>query len=165
MAHPLTFPMIGALALAGVGVGIQLGYSAVGEINPMYFSKPETRFHADLSAAPPSFASAAAPMPGQVRDFALGTGCLGCRTYPEEYFPIHEASLGGYSGGYASEATAAEPTAAEEQPDPEAARLRQDIERVGVYAQGPAAEPSVRLASAQTEAPTETESEALPTSE
>ena len=164
MAHPLSIPMIGALALVGVGAGIQLGYSAIGEINPMYFSKPETRFHADLSSNH-SFDSAQPPMLAQGRDPALGDGCIGCRTYPEEYFPIREASLGGYSDGYASEATTAEPAVVDAGPDPEAARLRQDIERVGLYARGSAPEASVQLASAEDESSAEVRGETLPASE
>jgi hypothetical protein len=49
MAHPLTVPTIGVLALAGAGLGLYLGNSAISEINPLYFTDPPSRFHADLT--------------------------------------------------------------------------------------------------------------------
>jgi hypothetical protein len=57
MARAVTLPLIGTLALTGIGVGIQLGYSAIAEIDPIYYSQPETRFHADLSPYRPSTAT------------------------------------------------------------------------------------------------------------
>ena len=158
MAHPLTLPTAGLLALAGIGVGIHLGHSAIAEINPMYFSEPPTRFHADLSAnrpldsAPPTLLAAA-------KDPALGSGCIGCRTFPEEYYPIHEASLDRYSSGYASNADATDPAVAEEQPDPEAARLHQAIQQVELYARGSAEEAAVAYASADADSSGETQRE------
>ena len=135
MAHSLTLPAVGLLALAGIGAGIHLGHSAIAEINPAYFSEPSTRFHADLSANRP-LASAPPTLLSDAKDPALGTGCIGCRTYPEEYYPIHEASLDRYSGGFASNADAPETRLPEEQPDPEDARLRQAIQQVELYARG-----------------------------
>jgi hypothetical protein len=135
MAHPLTLPTVGLLAVAGIGAGIHLGYSAIAEINPMYFSQPPTRFHADLSANRPLDSAPPALLP-QTKDAALGTGCIGCRTFPEEYYPIHEASLDRYSSGFAADADVSEPEMAEEQPDPEAARLRQAVQQVELYARG-----------------------------
>ena len=135
MAHPLTLPTVGLLALAGIGAGIHLGHSAIAEINPMYFSQPATRFHADLSANRPLDPAAPALLT-QAKDPALGTDCIGCRTFPEEYYPIHEASLDRYSSGFASSGDAPQPELAEEQPDPEAARLRQAIQQVELYARG-----------------------------
>ncbi|MDP8912328.1 MAG: hypothetical protein M3N39_01970 [Pseudomonadota bacterium] len=148
MAHPLTLPTAALLALAGIGAGIYLGHSAIAEINPMYFSQPATRFHADLSANRP-FESAPPALLPQARDPALGTGCIGCRTYPEEYYPIHEASLDRYSSGFASNADALQPEMAGEQPDPEAARLRQAIQQVELYAQGSSDAAGVAYASAE----------------
>ena len=148
MAHPLTLPTAGLLALAGIGVGIHLGHSAIAEINPRYFSEPATRFHADLSANRP-LDSAQPALLAQARDPALGTGCVGCRTYPEEYYPIHEASLDRYSSGFASNGDASEPAMSEEQTDPEAARLRQAIQQVELYARGSSEAAGVAYASAE----------------
>ncbi len=160
MAHPLTLPTVGLLALAGIGAGIQLGHSAIAEINPMYFSQPATRFHADLSANRP-LESAPPALLRQATDSAFGTGCIGCRTFPEEYYPVHEASLGRHSSGLASTAGAAAPEMAEEQPDPEAARLRQAIQQVELYARGPS-EAGVAYASAEAAPPSDAEREAVP---
>lgn len=164
MSHPLTLPTIGLLTLAGIGAGVHLGHSAIAEINPLYFSEPETRFHADLSANPPSD-SAPPPLLAQARDPALGTGCIGCRTYPEEYFPVHEASLGRYSSGYAANADIVQPAVYEEQPDPEAERIRQDIQRVELYARGSAEARTVQTASAETGPSIEVQGEEAPTTE
>ena len=148
MARAVTLPLIGTLALTGIGVGIQLGYSAIAEIDPIYYSQPETRFHADLSPYRPSTATPPATLAATDVP-ALGSGCIGCRNYPEEYIPIHEASIDRYSSGFAREVD----TSAEARPVPpiqqEEPALRSDIERVAVYARGSVAEPSVQLASAE----------------
>ena len=150
MAHPLTLPTVGLLALAGIGAGIHLGHSAIAEINPMYYSQPATRFHADLSANRPIDSTPPALL-AQANDPALGTGCIGCRTFPEEYYPIHEASLDRYSSGLAANADVSSPAMAEEQPDPEAARLRHAIQQVELYARG-SAEAAATVAYAGAEA-------------
>lgn len=148
MAHPLTLPTAGLLALAGIGAGIHLGHSAIAEIDPMYFSEPPTRFHADLSANRPIDSAPPAAL-SQTEDLALGTGCIGCRTFPEEYFPIHDASLDRDLSGFASEADSPQQEVAEEQPDPEAARLREAIQRVEIYARGSSEAAGVSYASAE----------------
>ena len=149
MPHSLTLPTAGLLTLAGIGAGIHLGHSAIAEINPMYFSEPPTRFHADLSSnrsmdlAPPASIA-------QAKDPALGVGCIGCRTFPEEYYPVHEASIDRYSSGFATSADAPQaPLAQEQQPDPEAARLKQAIQRVELYARGSAETAAVDYAAAE----------------
>ena len=149
MAQSMTWPMLGILAIAGAGAGIQLGHSAIAEINPIYYSQPPTRFHSDLIANPPSN-SPPQIVAAVADDPALGTGCIGCRTYPEEYRPIHEASLDGYSTAYVGEEAAAPPVS-EEPDDPEVARLRGDMERVVRYARGSQSEPMTELASAEAE--------------
>jgi hypothetical protein len=96
MVHSMTWPIVGALAVTGVGAGVHLGHSAIAEINPIYYNEPATRFHADLSASRPS--DSPTPMRLSAPDPAeLGTGCVGCRTYPEEYYPIHDASIDRYA--------------------------------------------------------------------
>lgn len=152
MAYFTTVPLIGALALAGVGAGIHLGHSAIAEINPIHFSEAPSRFHSDLSPNRPSD-SAPGLMLARADDPALGTGCIGCRTYPEEYYPIHDASLDRYSSGYAVDVEEAEALVARAEPDadPEAARMREAIRRVERFAHGEAV-PAVELASAEPEA-------------
>ena len=54
MAHPVALPAMAALSIAGAAIGVQLGRSAIAEINPLYFSAPQQgRFFADL--APKSY--------------------------------------------------------------------------------------------------------------
>ena len=158
MAHPLTLPTAAVLALAGIGAGIHLGHSAIAEIDPMYFSQEATRFHSDLSANRPVDSSPPGPL-AQATDPALGPNCIGCRTFPEEYYPVREASLDDYSGGYATTAEAPQIEAAEEQPDPEIARLRQAIQQVELYARGSAEAAAVTYASAETASSGEGQSE------
>ncbi len=153
MAHPLTISTVGVLALLGVGAGVHLGYSAIAEINPIYYSEAQTRFHADLS---PYSRWDAAPemMMVNAGDPAPRSDCVGCRTYPEEYYPIHDASIDRYSSSYARDADAALATAAvelPEEPEPEALRLREDIQKVERFARGASDTPIV-YASAEAEA-------------
>ena len=50
MAYPVALPAVAALSIAGAAIGVQLGRSAIAEINPVYFSTPEAaRFFADLT--------------------------------------------------------------------------------------------------------------------
>jgi hypothetical protein len=50
MAYPVALPAMAALSIAGAGIGVQLGRSAIAEINPLYFSAPQqARFFADLA--------------------------------------------------------------------------------------------------------------------
>lgn len=163
MTQPMTLPLIGALALAGIGAGVHLGHSALAEINPIYYAPSPTRFHSDLVANPPSFSApalfsdASADTPG-----ALGTGCVGCRTYPEEYRPIHDATVDDESGVYASDGGKVRVAAAiEEEPDPEVLRLQREIARVAQYAQGNAA-PAPQFAAAEFSEEPGGQPEALP---
>jgi hypothetical protein len=87
MPHIYTLPIAAGLTIAASATGIWLGNSAIREINPAHYSVPETRFHADLTPY-------RSPDQGQVpiaqdASFAegLGSGCINCRTYPEEYYP------------------------------------------------------------------------------
>src|SRR6185503_19990471 len=53
IGSPMIWPAMGALALA-VGFGVQLGESAVGEIDPLYFQGPVERpLGVDPAAAAP----------------------------------------------------------------------------------------------------------------
>ena len=140
MAHQLTWPTIGVLALLGTGAGVHLGYSAIAEINPVHFasSQPRSSFHADLV---PNRPSDSAPMTLASDEGLLGAACIGCRTYPEEYYPIHDASVdGGYESDWASEESAEaaiELTAYAVETLAEAARRKADLERVERYAHAP----------------------------
>jgi hypothetical protein len=50
MAYPVALPTMAALSIAGAVAGVQLGRSAIAEINPVYFSTPQAaRFFADLT--------------------------------------------------------------------------------------------------------------------
>jgi hypothetical protein len=158
----MTLPLIGALALAGVGAGVQLGHAALSEINPVYFSDPPTRFHSDLvanppSTSPPQLVAASAEDPN-----ALGAGCVGCRTYPEEYYPVHDAAIEDPSGVYADEGAKVRVVAAvEEEPDPETSRLQSEIARVERYARG-GTDSAPQLASAELTGEAQSQPESVP---
>ncbi len=50
MAQPLTWIGLSATSLLGIALGVQMGHSAIGEINPVYFQSSEPRLtYADLS--------------------------------------------------------------------------------------------------------------------
>jgi hypothetical protein len=97
--HPATLPVLSGLSIAGAAIGVVLGNSAISEINPIYYKQPETRFHADLVPyrSPSAGQGTAMVQEAALTPGALGTGCVGCRTYPEEYFPQHDGSADGYS--------------------------------------------------------------------
>ena len=98
MAHLLTTATLGVLAIAGSATGVFLGRAAVSEINPIYFSERADTFHGDLVAYRPQVAGeadiyrAGQLSPAEMAQ-ALGTGCVGCRTYPEEYRPRQDPAV------------------------------------------------------------------------
>jgi hypothetical protein len=144
MAHPLTIPTIGVLALVGSGLGLYLGNAAISEINPLYFTDPPARFHADLAPNRGGHPGSLAPRMTGADYQGLGESCIGCRDYPEEYFPVHEASVDGYDRGLARSAEPAVQLAAyEPEPAEQVMRRRADIERVERYARGPVVEEAV----------------------
>jgi hypothetical protein len=114
MPATTTLPIMAGLAILGAAAGVNLGQSAVAEINPAYFSDPEDSFHSDLVPyRSPDWAQVqaaeyrAAQQPVLVGD--LGSGCIGCRDYPVEYVPRHDPAVDGYQDGYAASAPAAAP--------------------------------------------------------
>ena len=97
MAHPMTLPTIAVLSLLGAGLGIHLGNASIAEISPQYFdgAKAGSKFYSDMAPnAPRNWASVQATEYKAAQTGETFHGCVGCRTYPEEYFPVHEASLG-----------------------------------------------------------------------
>ncbi len=115
-----------ALSVAGSVGGVYLGRAAVAEINPLYYSQPETRFHADMVPYRPSEAAGyrAGELSQANLDQALGRGCVGCLTYPEEVILVHRGQAEKYVGGGAE--IAAEPVqvaAVEQTPQPEFAAV------------------------------------------
>lgn len=112
MPATTTLPIMAGLSILGAALGVNLGRSAIAEINPSYFSDPEDGFHSDLVPyRSPDWAQVqaaeyrAAQQPVAVGD--LGSGCIGCRDYPVEYVPRHDPAVDGYQDGYA--ASAAQP--------------------------------------------------------
>jgi hypothetical protein len=130
--HQLILP--GALlSLFGAAFGVYLGNSAINEINPAYYDadQPSSRFYADLSSNPPRDWAVV-----QVRELhraeqglPIHPTCIGCRTYPEEYYPVHDASLGKPQIGWAEvEDTSPEVQAAVVQEAPEFASVERYTE-------------------------------------
>jgi len=125
MGYPMTLPTMAALSIAGAALGVHLGHSAIAQINPAYFAEPEPRFHADL--APNRSPDWAQVQVAEYQDAGLieglGTGCVGCRAYPEEYRPVADPAIDGREDGWAASAqyVAAAPveSPAEPAPDPE----------------------------------------------
>jgi len=139
MPHPLTWPAIAGLAMVGSGVGVWLGESAVSEINPIYFSEPETRFHADLVPyRSPDWArvhAAELRQASQSEDY--GRFCLGCIDYPEEVYFARSPEPDGYRDGWSASASYEEPepyAAAEAAETAPIERADPDWQRVQLYA-------------------------------
>ena len=128
-----TLPVMAGLSILGAALGITLGKSAVAEINPAYFNEAEDDFHADLVPyRSPDWGQVhqaeyrAAQQPVIVGE--LGSGCIGCRTYPVDYVPRHDPAVDRYvEGGLirAPEPTVVEgvETAAMPAPDPDRERI------------------------------------------
>jgi hypothetical protein len=143
MCQPLTIATLLVLAVAGSVTGVYLGQSAIAEINPAYYDEPETRFHADMVPNPPSYAAPvtrAGYLTQAERQRALGSGCVGCRTYPEEYYPVHDSSVDKYQPGYAEMEEAPAPQLAVYAPDPQEEERAADFAAVERYASYPVAE-------------------------
>jgi hypothetical protein len=167
MPASTTLPVMAGLSILGAALGVTLGKSAIAEINPAYFNEAEDDFHADLvpnrSADWAQVHQAeyrAAQQPVLVGE--LGSGCVGCRTYPIDYVPQHDPAVDRYvEGGNVQERLlrAPEPTYVEGVAT--AAALDPDRERVVRYASYPvsADEKPVEVA----EAPVADEAAASPT--
>ncbi|HYD36735.1 MAG TPA: hypothetical protein VEA60_03925 [Allosphingosinicella sp.] len=112
MPATTTLPIMAGLSILGVALGVNLGRSAISEINPAYFSEAEDSFHSDLVPyRSPDWAQVqaseyrAAQQPVLVGD--LGSGCIGCRDYPVEYVPRHEPAVDGYPDDHSANVPAA----------------------------------------------------------
>lgn len=114
MPCPPVLPTLAAVAVLGAAGGVQLGRAAVKEIPARYFAPPEgTQSFAALSANRGwERAEASWTASRSYEGYDPGYGCVGCRTYPEEYHPIHDPSVDGYDDGYS--ASAPEPIATPE---------------------------------------------------
>ncbi len=150
MAHPMTLPTVGILALLGAGLGIHLGKASVAEISPHFFSEPPTRFHADLSPQRSLATSSGyvirADMAGPE---LLGAGCIGCRDYPEEYYPQRDPAIDALETSYSDAEPSFQLAALEAQPAEDLALHRAKIDQVRRYAglaetapEQPAAQPA-----------------------
>lgn len=162
MLSRATLPALAALIVTGTAAGVYLGKAAVAEINPIYYSEPEARFHGELVPyRPTQTAGYQAGDPSNANlEQALGRGCVGCRTYPEEVILVHRGTSDKYVPGGADVAEEPVQTVAYEQTvSPEFAA----VERYASYpvtaaVETPAEAPAeVELASAERTEVVETE--------
>lgn len=142
MDYKTKVPVVAGLAILGTALGVQLGTSAIAEINPAHFSDPEPRFHADLVPhARGDWAQV------QVAEYhragasdGYGEGCIRCPEYPVEYVPQPHPAFDGFEDDWSASASVAEPVAVfAEAPDP-------DRERLERYASFPVDAREARLA-------------------
>ena len=157
MISRATLPALAALALAGTGAGVYLGKAAISEINPLYFNEPEARFHGDLVPHRPTEAAGyqAGDLTAANMEQALGSGCIGCRAYPEEVVLVHRGRADKYAPGGADFSVEPMPAVAVEQvPSPEFAA----VERYATY-------PIAQQAEMVAEAPAEIELAVVETGE
>lgn len=99
MPGPVSLSAVTALAVAGAGLGLYLGKTAIAEINPAYFdtSHSPASFHADLTANPPGLEGVPLAQPAAATDAGLGSGCVRCPTYSAGYAPVTEVVVQTYS--------------------------------------------------------------------
>jgi hypothetical protein len=94
--NSLVLPLVAGLSLAGAAVGLQLGHSAIAEIDPGLFSEPEESFHAGLSPyQSPDWAQvqqAEYRQPEIVAQPEVPPACIGCVTWPIELGPQPSAT-------------------------------------------------------------------------
>jgi hypothetical protein len=140
MARAVDLSILGALALVGAGTGLHLGWSAIAEINPAHFSSGEgaSTFHGDLV---PNRSWDSAPSLGaeQAGTLALGSGCIGCRTYPVDYRPVPDPAIEQIDARpeEPSGSAPAQLATYEQEAPEEAARRKADLERVELYSRTP----------------------------
>jgi hypothetical protein len=100
MPNSLVLPLIAGLSLAGAAVGVQIGHSAISEIDPSLFSEPEESFHAALSPyQSPNWAQvqqAEYAQPEVVAQPEVPPACIGCVTWPVELGPRPSAAVPAY---------------------------------------------------------------------
>jgi hypothetical protein len=132
MPQPMTLAMIGALTLAGVGVGTWAGRAAIAEINPAYFQGSDDRFHADrVPYRSPGWVEDGTAVREDVQlAQGLGDGCLTCGAAEIAVPPAAVPAV--FEERWGHEAVTSEPAAlvVEAEPDP-------DLERVQRYASYP----------------------------
>jgi hypothetical protein len=91
MPNSLVLPLIAGLSLAGAAVGVQIGHSAISEIDPTLFSEPEESFHAGLAPyQSPDWAQVQQveyAQPEIVAQPEVPPACIGCVTWPIELGP------------------------------------------------------------------------------
>ena len=139
MLKMMTVPTVAALTVAGVALGVHFGHAAIAEINPVYYSEPESRYFADLSPyRSPEWAQSEPRQAALDFSEGLGPGCVKCPAYPEEYVPQHDAAIDSRLNG-SWQQTAYEPVqyAVYEVSDPAAEAERAAVER---YAMAPVSE-------------------------
>jgi hypothetical protein len=106
MPNTFALPIVGGLSILAAGGGVWLGKSSVAQINPVYFSEREARFHADL--APNRGVAWDQVQTAEFQQAALatdyGTFCLGCIDYPEDVHPIGPRERDGIEDGWAASA-------------------------------------------------------------
>jgi hypothetical protein len=94
--NSLVLPLIAGLSLAGAAVGVQLGHSAISEIDPSLFSEPEESFHAGLASyQSPDWAQVQQSeyaQPEVVAQPEVPPACVGCVTWPIELGPQPSAA-------------------------------------------------------------------------
>ena len=155
MAGPLSFSAVTALTLAGASLGVYLGKSVISEINPAYFRSPlsASSFHADLVANTPEFSNPQLSPPQFVdATTAYGGACIGCRSYPVEYVPVHDSAVDAVGASYTAAVVASDVRAIEDEVEKAVREAQRGmIERYAHYPVS-AEEARTRLASAEPEA-------------
>jgi hypothetical protein len=127
MPNSLVLPLIAGLSIAGAAVGVQLGHSAISEIDPSLFSEPEESFHAALAPyQSPDWAQVQQAEyqqpPPVTQPEMMPQACVGCVTWPIELGP---------------QPSAAAPQAYRVAPEPSARRRSADAAPVVVVEEAP----------------------------
>ena len=153
MPQALTLQIIGGIAVAGAALGLHLGQSSISEIDPSLFAEPETRFHADLVPNPAPIAGDYAARTDGPEPIGLGTGCIGCRTYPEEYYPTQDPTIESLSARFPDSEASVAFASYQERPPAAVSSRSPDLERLERYSR-------FRISSDEKEAPAPVETQA-----
>lgn len=122
MRRLITLQNAAALAIAGTGLGIFFGNTAIDAIDPHFYAPLPSAHYASLTPYRGAAISAPEPIQASAAEtrVALGSGCVGCRTYPEEYHPdsaLEEEAPEGYYAASLGAPNGYRPTVAEAAPE------------------------------------------------
>jgi hypothetical protein len=130
MPYSTTLPILAALSVAAIGVGVHLGRATTAEINPAYQQDSDTPFYADLVPQPRSAPAQGADwQQAQAQEYQTEAAappppaaCIGC-TWPVAPAPRHDPSVDRALEAWTPRSAMLQAEAADPAPDVEVAEV------------------------------------------